>query len=403
LLAPVVVIVLLANPFTGPRMETLFQLGKSTTSSTDLSLVARKTALKAGAAMFADHPMMGIGTGNFVHEVVKYQRELGAETDTDSSAVGTAAHNTYVETAAETGVIGLVSLILLLGASVVLGLRALQRIRGLRSVMDCTSDALWASALVAGVVAYATASLFLHLVLFAPFLVLLALVADLDRGYRDVLRLQSRGDNDAHKALNWRRITRVSAVVAVVTATLMILVPMKSSSWRAQATFTMQVRPRQFEWIQSYEFDMATRRAIIPGYVSAFLVSREVRAAAFSAVGISAADSAKYSITPSTTANSAVLRVRVDGPDGGQAQAVAEQFFGRGVDRVEATKMPFVLTPVTPQSTVAERISAWRTGRLALVFGPLIFALIGWVFVNRERNYRLGRRHVSPPGALWCT
>lgn len=403
LLAPVVVIVLLANPLTGPRMETLFQLGEQTTSSTDLSLVARKTALKAGTAMFADHPIMGIGTGNFVHEVVNYQRELGGETDTDSSAVGTAAHNAYIETAAETGVVGLVSLILLLGASAVLGMRALQRMRGLRSVMDCNTDALWASALVGGIVAYAIASMFLHLVLFAPFLVLLALVADLDRGYRDVVQLQARTDADTHVPINWKRIQRVGGVIAVLTAGLVLLVPMTSSTWSAQVTFTMQVRERSEDWIESYEFDMATRRSIIPSYVSAFLTSREVRDGAFTGAGVSTADRADYKITTAPTPNSAVLRLRVAGPDREVAQAVVEEFLVRGVERVESTEMPFILVPVTPQSTEAVRVSSWRTGRLAMVFGPLMLAIIGWVFVNRERSYRLGRRHGAPRGALWCT
>ncbi|MGE0307984.1 MAG: O-antigen ligase family protein [Acidimicrobiia bacterium] len=403
LLAPVVVIVLLANPATGPRMETLFQLGEKTTSSTDLSLVARKTALKAGTEMFADHPIMGIGTGNFVYEVLDYQRKLGMETNGDASATGIAAHNTYVETAAETGVVGLVSLLLLFGASIVLGMRALQRMRGLRSVMDCNTDALWAAALVGGIVAYAVASVFLHLVLFAPFLVLLALVADLDRGYRDVVQLQARTAADLDKPINWGRIGKVAGVVVVITASLMLLVPMRSNTYTAQATFTMQVRPRQFDWIQTYEFDMATRRAIIPSYVGAFLVSREVRDAAFTAAGVRSADRGKYSISTSPTPNSAVLRVKVSGPSAALSQAVAEQFFTHGVDRVAATQMPFILVPVTPQSTEAVQESKWRTGRLALVFGPLIIALIGWVFVNRERNYRIGRRHNVPPGALWCT
>jgi hypothetical protein len=365
--------------------------------------VARKTALKAGTAMFADHPIMGIGTGNFVYEVLDYQRKLGMETNGDASVSGIAAHNTYVETAAETGVVGLVSLLLLLGASAVLGMRALQRMRGLRAVMDCNTDALLAAALVGGIVAYAVASLFLHLVLFAPFLVLLALVADLDRGYRDVVQLQARSATDLDKPINWGRIGKVAGVVAVITASLMLLVPMRSNTWTAQATFTMQVRPRKFDWIQTYEFDMATRRAIIPSYVGAFLVSREVRDAALAGAGVRSADRSKYSISTSPTPNSAVLRVKVSGPSAALSQAVAEQFFTHGVDRVAATQMPFILVPVTPQSTEAVQEGKWRTGRLALVFGPLIIALVGWIFVNRERNYRLGRRHNAPPGALWCT
>jgi O-antigen ligase len=69
-------------------------------SADDFSTQARIMAWKAGGRMIANHPLLGVGLGNFKPLMPQYADPR--------TSVDTVAHNTYIEVAAELGLPGLV-------------------------------------------------------------------------------------------------------------------------------------------------------------------------------------------------------------------------------------------------------------------------------------------------------
>lgn len=80
-------------------MDIFFYRFKSIEDLTkDVSIVQRLRILKGGLAMFADHPFLGVGIGNFVTHSQDYCNTIRPRV----------AHNSYLEIATETGILGLV-------------------------------------------------------------------------------------------------------------------------------------------------------------------------------------------------------------------------------------------------------------------------------------------------------
>ena len=103
-------------PFYVPAtyLERVFSIDNYKKSS---SISSRWGLLKAGLGMFIDHPLTGVGAGNFgtvllneypdseAARTVYHLREFSNSTISDHSQ---AAHNMYVEVASETGIFGLI-------------------------------------------------------------------------------------------------------------------------------------------------------------------------------------------------------------------------------------------------------------------------------------------------------
>ena len=117
------------------------------------SLRGRASEFISGLMMFADHPVLGVGVGNFSSEYQTYASELGLE----YRAKPREAHSLYVETLAETGLIGISALGLLFGG---LLLRLNQIRRHLRP--RDPRAAIWITSLLLCILAYLTGSIFLH-------------------------------------------------------------------------------------------------------------------------------------------------------------------------------------------------------------------------------------------------
>jgi len=77
----------------------------------DWVLEQRALLLWAGVLMFLDHPLLGVGPGGFATELDRYAPLLPRLWDLKPTP-----HNAYVQMAAETGVVGLVALVLFLVA-----------------------------------------------------------------------------------------------------------------------------------------------------------------------------------------------------------------------------------------------------------------------------------------------
>ncbi len=95
------------------RISTLAQIlpgFTNTTGSVDSSIRGRTSEMIVAVQMFADHPLLGVGVGNYPPLYQKYAQKLGMEFRSEIRQ----AHDLYLEVASETGLLGLFSFLLML-------------------------------------------------------------------------------------------------------------------------------------------------------------------------------------------------------------------------------------------------------------------------------------------------
>ena len=103
--------------------------------------------------MWRDHPVLGIGAGEFPSNYRTYAAKIGLDARSERNA-----HNSYLQAAAETGTLGLLAFLGMIGTGLWCGLRARSRLleMGLVRAAGCTE------ALIAGLVGYLCAAVLLH-------------------------------------------------------------------------------------------------------------------------------------------------------------------------------------------------------------------------------------------------
>ena len=164
-------VVLIAVPAYGARLSSLTELGtllsdEPAGTGTDNSLLSRATENLTALRVFADHPILGVGPGQFPDYYRDYADEIGVSV----RAADRQAHNLYLGIAAETGILGLTAF---LGA-VAVTLFQLARARARRSRRRPDLAAMAAGFMLA-LVAYLASGLFLHLSYARYFWLVLAL------------------------------------------------------------------------------------------------------------------------------------------------------------------------------------------------------------------------------------
>jgi hypothetical protein len=124
------------------------------TTTADNSILSRATENLAALNVFADHPIIGVGPGQFSSYYRQYADDIGLL----SKAQDREAHNLYLGTAAETGILGLVCFVAVLLTTLWQLVRARRRWIGRRADL-----ANMATAFGLSVVTYMTTGIFLHL------------------------------------------------------------------------------------------------------------------------------------------------------------------------------------------------------------------------------------------------
>jgi hypothetical protein len=138
------------------RLETLSIFTKEDANvQSEASFRGRTSEMLAAVNMFSDHPFLGVGKGNYVVYYQDYASRLGLEQRTEDRQ----AHSLYLETAAETGIFGLVTfaglIIALLG-----GLN--QARHSLKKLPDYAHWSTWIISIQMSILAYLISSIFLH-------------------------------------------------------------------------------------------------------------------------------------------------------------------------------------------------------------------------------------------------
>ena len=166
-----IALLFVAVPTYGNRLGSLVDLtsvvsGDSGGSSPDGAVLSRATEGLTALLVFADHPLIGVGPGRFPSYYRQYADDVGIRVlNADRQA-----HDLYLHIASETGVLGLIAFLAILGVT----LRDLLRVR--RRWLTTRPDiAAMATGLMLAVVTYMTTGLFLHLSYARYFWLMLAL------------------------------------------------------------------------------------------------------------------------------------------------------------------------------------------------------------------------------------
>jgi O-antigen ligase len=134
----------------------------------DGSLQGRSSVMLSALAMFADHPVIGVGAGNFQNNYPKYSQIVGIEFEYGERD----PHSLYTQIMAETGTLGLIFFTgaivsLLVGLS--RAIHSIERFPGFKSYVP------WLISLQVSTAGYLVAAIFLHNAYIRYFWVLVAL------------------------------------------------------------------------------------------------------------------------------------------------------------------------------------------------------------------------------------
>jgi O-antigen ligase len=162
---------LIAVPQYADRLATLYAVVGAVTDSesaiaADNSVLSRATENLAALNVFSDHPIVGVGPGQFS----SYYREYADDIAISVKAEDRQAHNLYLSTAAETGALGVVCFLAILG--ITLWQLALARRRWLGRRRDLTN---MVTGFALSLVTYMTTGIFLHLSYIRYFWLIMAL------------------------------------------------------------------------------------------------------------------------------------------------------------------------------------------------------------------------------------
>lgn len=138
------------------RIETLsIFTSEDTTVHADQSFQGRSSEMMSGLQMFTEHPLLGVGAGNYEANYQEYASRFGLEYRTEDRQ----AHSLFVEVAAETGLLGLMAL----GGLFVSLLFGFIWARRISKRIDKYSDwPVWITSLQMSLTSYLITSIFLH-------------------------------------------------------------------------------------------------------------------------------------------------------------------------------------------------------------------------------------------------
>lgn len=262
---PIVLLALLV-PGVGNRLIALFNdlWGSQPGYTIDPSVAGRMAAQEVAWAMFHDRPMFGFGLGGFGLEVPRYSGLVPTAVVDPATA---APHDLYAELACEGGVVGLIGWAILVGGVVAcIAIRVSQLALRSEVVERCL-----AAAVLAAIIGWSTASIFIHLSYLRTFGIMLALggamAANVGPHYREAMRAWPRtiGAAAAAAALG------VVVLAAFLTASA---TPIHTASQRV----TLLPNP-ETDYGYAYALDVRSRNVVLPSY-AAMMVADSTQAAA---------------------------------------------------------------------------------------------------------------------------
>jgi len=324
----VLVIFVVAVPGLSSRLSTLGQLGSVNPGITDPSLVERVQAQEVGLAMFKANPATGVGLGNFTLIEPQYLSTPGV---TDTGKVY-AAHDLYLELAAEQGVLGLAVWGVFYCGALIVAFRGLflSRRLHLRDQQAIATGALFS------LIGWAVASVVLQMADFNDLLAILAIAAVVDMDVRaraaDLPPVPPRPL--VAPALRARR--RRAAVGAGALAVLPLVAgligciavvhsfPLHRTVYAAEATAAVRPEAAVASGNDAYAWNTVARDTLLPT-LSAIADQTAFAHTAESSLGISGANAQSVQLSTSVDITAAVLRLRIQASQPAVAVSMAAQ------------------------------------------------------------------------------
>lgn len=156
------------------RFKTVESLLSGPAVEHDSSISKRKLLLSSSLLIFEDHPLLGVGAGNFSRHFATVRNEVGySGTLYETRGSTHYPHNFYLEVAAENGLLGLAAL----GTAVAIAFLALRRARMRLEHRGDRGHAALVAGISLALTGYLVSSLFLHGAFQRYLWLLLALVA----------------------------------------------------------------------------------------------------------------------------------------------------------------------------------------------------------------------------------
>lgn len=378
-----VLIVLVPVSGIGSRLLSLLSAAQGASTSGDPSVIERKRLQVDALHMFLAQPDFGHGIGSYVTLFPTYDRLSNAYRPVD---IVVAAHNFYLEQAADGGVVLLLCWGIFFGTVLFAASRAL-RITG--NALDPLSRML-SVGVISGALGWGVASLFLHLSDFRALLLLAAMAAVLDVRARQlaVPRLASSAPTRvglpraATLALGGVSVLAAGGIFAVFTHT--------APTWTDTATLAVVPSSRIANGSTAYEVDVVSRGVIVPTLaevlresVTAASLERQAAAAGHAPV--------KVSVVQSRLGGSIILTVTGDGQQATADLGAAAVTVSKST--VTELNSSYQLTGNMNAPKRTEGVSSWAALPLAAVIVLSAMASIRGGHARRElAARRLARR-----------
>lgn len=356
---PIVLAVLVPVSGIGSRLLTLTAVTSGATATADPSVVTRKRLQVDALRMFVDQPLTGHGIGSYGTLFPRYDRVSDFYQPVD---IVVAAHNFYLEQAADGGIVLLLAWTLFLGAVILAALRA--RARALRSG-DANARYL-AVGVVGGVAGWMVASVFLHLSDFRTLLVVAVVAAALDIRTSEVPPVeQPRPAKEPG-----RPGRRVAVAVALASALGFAgVLGTSATTWSSAATLGV-VSTRSGNASTAYQLDVISRGQIVP--TLAAVLSHSVRSRD---LGVPAPTTdVSFSASQSRLGGAVVVTTSTSSAVGAATASAAAVALAK--ERVSALQSDYVLVgePATP---IAQHpLRRWALAPLGLVWLMSVLVLL---------------------------
>lgn len=349
---PVLVLLALLAPGVGSRLGTLGQLSPDTDSfsARDGALVERLAAQEVALAMFQDNPVVGVGPA--VTDLV-FQRYASAGGEAITRQV--APHNLFLQLLAESGLVGFLGWLVFMVGVVLAGSRVLRWNPAMPGAPP-SFDRLLASASIAGLLAWGVAGMFLHLALFRPVLVVVALVGMLSYLTRPVTLVARPAARSRRRPI--ALLTAIAVAVTCLALTAATVKVLRVEVWRADVPVSLVAVASEAESDpQSYDYRVyvTKRRRVVATYAKLFQKIGEPV--------MSGEDSTLSVVAPRASSGSFVeplFLVRIEGRHRGKVADLAREVAQRGAQFVVDTPDLAGFAVTRPGKTTTTSTTRWK-------------------------------------------
>ena len=377
-----------AVPFSGVggRLATLFQLSStSNQAAQDPSLVTRARFAQAAWRMFLDSPVFGHGMGTYGTLFPSYDRysDLGDPVD-----IVVAAHNFYLEQAADGGIMLLTAWGIFFGTIFFLSWRIWHNARELNLVREQTM----AVGIAAALTGWMAASVFLHLSDIRVMLAVAALTASID------LRLRWQVAAKVNVPLEDQPVVvepvgagvsprvvfaRVALPVALVALAGGIFFVGRGAptTWQAEQELRVASATDTGDGLTSYQTDLVTRGQLVPSF-AAIADSRDAAAAAVKAAGLSSEQGHGVMVVMAVSRQGGGILITATAPEKEVATKVATAAGQLAAVRVADLRTPYYLQqPTRPIPVATHPGLSIGAGMLGLA---VVLPILAFVFRRRR-------------------